>query len=744
MRHKEIGLLAFPELARDHRNLAIFAVTAYRWINYGTLQLPAIPCYFAICKPQQSGDLMIYRIGNTALFVTLLFISTGTIADQLTRAFTLSPNIFLITWGIVLALSVTIWYYVLGAERSYHLPELSEISGVARRRIAVVSVVAPVLAYWVSRSPSGIAESALATLTTIFIIIGSVFAWKLRASGTPQGEPTRSTWFSHANGLTLGICAFVAAVAAGITYVPNNDDHYYVNIATYIYEHGTIPTGDTVLSDQSFRTYARSSSWEVMWGVLSHLLHVHPATLLYIFWVPLAAALSIFALAKLLEGFNLRHLKTALITSTAFLVFDGANRYSFGNSQSSHIWQGKAVYLALILPLMFAYLIRILTNFSSRLAFYLTALTIASVGATPTVFITSVPILAAGLLIALTNKQRKAFLALLIPMSYLFACGLLFKYARAHNYAPKPVSGNSNSPDIYFINPPTQKYMPSAHDLLLEIAHPFAYGAVLTMAIILGWLAIRVSNARTLIAVCFGFFGILILPGVHEFVLQNTGSASIGWRFLWLLPIPALVGATSSTLVLGVSKITQRPTPFNLALAGSWIALVTVVPFATGLVPWRIPSWEKGEAYVANPTHWRTYKGTTETLKVLDVIAEQGDTVLAPIGISSSLAATTTRVYTVSPRDDYVRHALARVPGEFPEHRIQIAKWVDGTLQEKVSPGHLALSLSLVNVNVVCLKPDMQKQYIPWLKKLGYVHDGHMNFSNSKKFMWCGRTEKFD
>jgi hypothetical protein len=190
--------------------------------------------------------------------------------------------------------------------------------------------------------------------------------------------------------------------------------------------------------------------------------------------------------------------------------------------------------------------------------------------------------------------------------------------------------------------------------------------------------------------------------------------------------------------------VTAHTTWTNLGLAGAWIALVAVVPLATGLVPWRIPSWEKGEAYVANPTHWRTYNGAAETLRVLDVIAEKGDVVLAPIGISSSLAATTTSVYTVAPRDDYVRHAMANVPNQFPEHRIQIAKWVDGQSQPGVSRRNIATSLSLIHVNVVCLKPYMQKEYIPWLKKLGYVHDGRINFSNSKKFMWCGRTEKFD
>ncbi len=687
---------------------------------------------------------MIYRIGNTSLFVTLLFVTTGTLADQFTRAFTLSPSAYLMVWGLLLVITVAAWFLLLASERTYHLPELSEISGAARKRIAIVSAFIPVLAIVIGTVNDGLPAATIAVITTILIIIGAVFAWQLRDSGQPQGEPTRATWFTRANGITLAICASVAAIAAGITYVPNNDDHYYLNIATYIYEHGVIPTGDTVLSNQDFRTYARSSSWEVMWGTFSRLVHVHPATLLYIYWVPIAAALSIFALAKLLEGFNIRHLKTALITSTLFLVLDGANRYSFGNSQASHIWQGKAVYLALILPLTFSYTIRILTNFSTRLAFYLTALTIASVGATPTVFITSVPILSAGLFIALFNRQRKAFWALLIQISYLVVGGLLFKYARAHNVSPKIYTSTDNSPDIYFISPPTQKYMPSSYDLLHEIAHPIAYASVLAIAIVLGWLSIRVQNARTLIALCFGFFGILVLPVIHEFALSNTGSSSIGWRFLWLLPIPALVGATSSTLVSGVSKVTAATTWTNLGLAGAWIALVAVVPVTTGLVPWRIPTWEKGEAYVANPTHWRTYKGTAETMRVIDVISEEGDIVLAPIGISSSIAATTTSVYTVAPRDDYVRHAMANVPNQFPEHRVQIAKWVDGQEQIGISLENIATSISLVRVNIVCLKPEMQKEFVPWLRDLGYVHDGRFNFSHSKKYMWCGRTDTFN
>lgn len=744
MRHKGTGLRAFLHWTLVKRNSAngISGHVNYRY--YEQVQGLTRSQLSATYEHSKNGKIMIYRIGNTSLFVTLLFITTGTLADQFTRAFTLSPFVFVAVWALLLITALAVWFLLLASERTYHLPELTEISGSARKRIAIVSAFIPALAILIGTVSPGLPAATIAVLTTVLIIIGAGFAWTLRESGQPQGEPTRANWFTRANGITLAICAGVAAIAAGITYVPNNDDHYYLNIATYIYERGVIPTGDTVLSNQDFRTYARSSSWEVMWGSFSRLIHVHPATLLYIYWVPIAAALSIFALAKLLEGFNIRHLKTALITSTLFLVLDGANRYSFGNSQASHIWQGKAVYLALILPLTFSYTIRILTNFSTRLAFYLTALTIASVGATPTVFITSVPILSAGLFIALVNRQRKAFYAILIQVSYLVIAGLLFKYARAHNVSPKIVTSTDNSPDIYFISPPTQKFMPSSYDLLHEIAHPIPYACVLAIAIVLGWLSIRVSNARTLIALCFGFFGILVLPGIHEFALSNTGSSSIGWRFLWLLPLPALVGATSSTLVSGVSRVTASTTWTNLGLAGAWIALVAVVPLSTGLVPWKIPSWEKGEAYVANPTHWRTYKGAAETLKVLDVIAEQGDIVLAPIGISSSLAATTTKVYTVAPRDDYVRHALASLQNEFPEHRIQIAKWVDGDIQIGITPENIATSISLVRVNIVCLKPEMQKQFVPWLRAMGYVHDGRINFSHSKKYMWCGRTEKFN
>ncbi len=685
---------------------------------------------------------MIYRISNNVLAIVIAVFATGTLADQTTRTFSLSPKIFLAVWLLLLVSSAFAWRRFSVFRTTNTAQPLTDVTGKTRLYVAIGAIFAGVVAFILNSLKHGSAADLLTTCATILIVVGSAVAISIALRGPLVPTNHSSSWTQHLNGLTLAACAAASAAFAAITYRPNSDDHYYLNLSTYIYEHGVIPTRDTVLSNQIYTGYARGSSWEVMWGAFGSLVHVAPATLLYVIWVPFAAALGVSALAVLFDAFGVRHLKTALITSSAFLIFDGASGYTFGNYQATRIWQGKCFYLAVLIPLLIAFAIKLLTNFTIRDAAILSAITVASVGATTSTFVTATPILAAGLLIALFTRKTYSVIALGIPILYSLCEALLFRSARNSEVSSLGYQIAGIGTQVKTVMVATKLHPPTAYDLLTAIAHPGWHAGLFAVAIVLGWLGIRVQAGRLLIAMCLGMVGIIFLPGMHQFILNATSSNPIGWRFMWMVPIPALIGVGGSTLMGGIANPNADSSQGKI-LAGAWLALVVLLPMTIGTPTWKVAPGEINQAFLSKPTHLRVFKGSTETAEILKKIAHREDIVLASNGISSSLAATTTKYYTVAPRAAYALNALVRFPEAQPLARVELGQWATNASTSGVSDETLAKDLSLVHVDIVCLTPDEQAHYIGLMTSLGYTNAVKKKFPSSSSFMWCGRTTKY-
>ena len=74
------------------------------------------------------------------------------------------------------------------------------------------------------------------------------------------------------------------------------------------------------------------------------------ASVTYLGFGPMVAAFSVLATWRLLRGLGARSPALATWVGTAFLVLDGVEHGSFGNFSAGRSWQGKVVFLVVVVP----------------------------------------------------------------------------------------------------------------------------------------------------------------------------------------------------------------------------------------------------------------------------------------------------------------------------------------------------------------------------------------------------------
>ncbi len=685
------------------------------------------------------------RILQGTLVGFLIALVSGTLADQITRNFTRNATIVGLVW-IALVIACAFGYRKIRTSSESNF-ESFEISHQHKKYFGLIALAAGAIAVILKSMPHGNHLFLVAKVVAVLVAAGGVAGF-FYAQGLPaenNAAPSLKSITETVNSTVLAGCAFVAALLASMTYRTSTDDFYYVNLSTYIYDHGIIPVRDTVLSDQYFTGYARMSSWEVLWGVFARFIHVHPTLLLYVVFVPLATALSIYVLSLLMEAMGIRHANLALVASTVFLIFDGVQGFTFGAYQGPRIWQGKSFFLAVLIPLLLLTIIRLLRSKNFSDAVLLVAVVVASLGASTTVFIIGLPMLGVALVLACVNRSRHQIAASTISIAYLVTCALLFKrMLDASNTASVSALGRGFGVGIRNAKYTTHDAMPQSYDLLTKLSGPAWHSALFAIAAVLGWIALRGKFSREVVALNFAAWGLISTPVVLKVYMTLTGSAPIAWRYIWLVPIPLLIGATASTLYDGI-WLAKANNNVRAGVAVTWIALLAVLPMTLGTPPWKIAPGSLVSADLSKPGAYRVGFGYAQTEKALAKVAKPGDTVLARNGISASINTQTTNFYTVGLRPVYVEHATNGFKDGFAQERVDLSLYV-GNLTKKplLTDAQLALDLNRVRVNVVCIAKEQKKQ-IPTFKKLGYTEpQKKVSKSDGRIWVWCGRTSAFD
>jgi hypothetical protein len=130
------------------------------------------------------------------------------------------------------------------------------------------------------------------------------------------------------------------------------------------------------------------------------------------------------------------------------------------------------------------------------------------------------------------------------------------------------------------------------------------------------------------------------------------------------------------------------------------------------------PPWSSGpSAQVSAPFHWQRPPGNRTMAARVLAETRPGDLVAAPKDLSTTLAITSTDVFTVAPATYYLAY-LEGQPGFHAGQRRIVARFVNDIGNPR--PATVRRALRVLQVDIVCVKADSGGRYGD-LRRFGFT-----------------------
>ncbi|MGH3497170.1 MAG: DUF6077 domain-containing protein, partial [Nocardioidaceae bacterium] len=511
-----------------------------------------------------------------------------------------------------------------------------------------------------------------------------------QSPGRTSDEELRSTAVEHRSALVALAWGLAMAALTLCVLRPNPDDVYYVNLSQWVAAHGVFPLRDTLFANLVYpmSSWPPMASYDALAGSLAHLLGTRAAFVDYIVLPPVTALLSVLALWRLLRVWRVTAISTALSAALVFLLLDGIGYlYTPGNLFVTRLFQGKVVFMCLMVPLLLVYALRYVERPTRARAGWLLVAGVAAVGVTTSAMFLTPLIAAAGVAPLLRRSRRLALLGFAAMSAYPVAAGVV----------TKAVGGRSGDDFLRKF----ERYDPSwfGHTI-------FDYGvpaAIMVAAALLGVMVVPNPRARLTTGVLVLFMGVTFIPGVTQLSFHLIGLGPTLWRVSWLLSIAALVGV----LVTWWTGRFARP---MMRMAGPLALVVLLGAFSS-------PIWagSTGSSWAA-PFHYQRDPGQVRLAEELINRSRPGAVVLAPQDLSTTITVLTTSIHTLVPRDfylDYLRHD----PAFYYNRRLALNTFVSDYLGWR--PAAIKRDLHLLGVDTVCM-PKFRRARLAAVREYGY------------------------
>jgi hypothetical protein len=685
------------------------------------------------------------RLADKVLDVTIFILAVDSLAYYTARYITTSA---LVVAGVWLAFAVVLFavlkritdsgFYGEPVPAPYVTSDPTSIrSNPLARNATWAGLVFAGFAYlYIDKRLPILNSSQWALVILALVAIGGVIAFRqAKASGATPADYKTFHWFAWVIGVGM-------AVVASATLRPQSDDTNYLNLSTWIAERGTLPTRDTIYSDQVFATKPLGSAWESMWGVFAHVTGISAPTLLYVIAVPVLTMLSIFALDRGMRSMHVRHTNFALLIVSLFLLLDGKNIFSFGVFHGPRIWQGKSFFVSAVIPLLIG--AGIVWARSGRrndlVRFLLIGLGAAGLTTTATMLVPMIVVVIAGV-VGFQRGIKDVGWTLLAMLPPLYV-GLAFRGSHEDDQALGDWAGNV----LAFAQPAKLvsgiSQLSDPNEFVRWMSRPPLHAALFALVMCWGFIGAESRTARRVLAGLSVMWAIVYLPPVLALIEKFTGVQAISWRFWWLLPIPMLVGAAASAVAAGLIRLTSvnKHRTLSLVLALGVLLALIVIP---GKPVWNssLGQINGQSARLMWPPGWKVFGGYQEAKEILDQIAQDGDTVAARSNIEKSLAATTVRVHPVLPKISWFTQAGGSDAAVSLPDRLQIRQFTstqpDPQLPE-LNLVDLPNALERVGVDIICLDADRTAD-IDLAKSWGYTDGAQIVKYEAGRGQWCGR-----
>lgn len=376
--------------------------------------------------------------------------------------------------------------------------------------------------------------------------------------------------------LLLWALAFASVALTLTLHRPDTDDTFYANVAVSAvdFPHEPLLSRDTlhgVVGAPFKNAVYKATSIELATGLASALLGVETLAVYYLGTPALWALLLPLALARLFRLLDGERWPWAVLAAFVLLALDGGGgRGSFADFAFPRLFQGKAVFVSVLAPVVLAHGIRFGQRPTRRRFAVLALMQIAALGCSVTAFWAAPSLALTGTAVGLASGSRLRALSTLLAASassgYLVALGLYLKLHIAlgrSDSAGKSAVEAIRELDVGAAPLPSLAY---AYEMVLG-ADAHRIGAVAVA--LLAWPLCRTAPARRFaVLVPLAFCLLAGNPWLTRLMVAAT-TPSIYWRVLWLLPWPLLGALAASALISKGSKLQAAASvaAFGVALA---------------------------------------------------------------------------------------------------------------------------------------------------------------------------------
>jgi hypothetical protein len=507
-------------------------------------------------------------------------------------------------------------------------------------------------------------------------VLGAAACWFLLREA-PAAEAPRAGRREEAGLVALGL---LCALYALFVHRPDADDAFYVNVAVAAVDHPELPllARDTLHGRFDLPVHLPSyllHSYELALGALSLLTGAPAIYLFHLVAAPLAAFCVPLAHAALFRVLTPRCWLWTTVLLVLVLALPGETHRWYGNFAFVRMWQGKAVLLSILLPLLALLAIRFGLAPSRAGWLRLAAAQVAAVGASasalwlaPAVALASL----ASVLRATPRDLRRLGLGALASAYPIAAALAIQSGMRAHA-----------TPQL------AERFAPG-EQLARALTTALGDATLLRVgcaALLLAWACWGRGLARRYaIALPLAVALVLLVPWADGFVrAQLTGPSY--WRALWAVPVPILIA-------LALASPLQWPgAAGRAASAALMLAFALAVPRSYG--------FGAGNHAQLRAPGLRIPDAAGTWARRIDALAP-GARVVAPPRIATWIPVFHQHAYPLAVRS-YLEPIRERVGETSYQERRRMMQMADGGLTDGRSLALFARGLALYDVGAVCL-----------------------------------------
>jgi hypothetical protein len=565
--------------------------------------------------------------------------------------------------------------------------------------LGAAAAAAVLMAGWILVPPGWYAAWALALLAVA--PAAAWFFWTGRRDVPDDANRERRAGPSAVGVVAVVLLAVTFGLLSMFTRRPDSDDSFLINRSLYTEAHAEgFASRDTMFGDEEFdsvRPDVASSSIEPLVGVVGRLSGVPVQTLTYLVVGPLAAAAGIFAAWRLILTFRVRAPALVTAATAGFLLLDGVRHQSFGNFGLARSWQGKAILVLVLVPVLWHYALAWSRDRSPSAAVGLIAANIAAVGLTSTGMVVAPAVSVLGVLAGDPRRLARSLpvlgAALVYPLGALVVgsdAGSLLGVT-VGNLASGTIIGRAASPEIG----PIGEGASFSWYLVLGSGIPMGIAA----ACILGsWATLRDDAARR--ALLFASTAVLLFfgPGLYRLGTALFTVDSVYWRVLWIAPVPIMVGLV---VTVGLRWLLAQVPAERSALR--WSAALAVPLLAAGAL------WFRGAPVLVETNldlwvfDWDVDPARRAAAQRAIDLSEPGDVVAAPAAVGQPLPLLSVEVRPVNPEDRFIRGSHAT-----PDFMAPARELVSQSLETGLPSGAgdaFSAALDTLSVDTVCSSP---------------------------------------